>query len=173
MIKINDVIFDKGIIIDIIINPNVSTWCILNTILKNEDVVIIDTQGNITNKINKYKIQNVLNFTIKEAKLITSYNVFFNELTCLKKITRFVLVIDSITFLQDRHPRNMLDIIYKLWNLVYYSNCTIICFNHWKISYDTKVKFIPRMGLKYANMVSARIFVNTKYEYIVDFNNKI
>ena len=80
MIKINDVIFDKGIIIDIIINPNVSTWCILNTILKNEDVVIIDTQGNITNKINKYKIQNVLNFTIKEAKLITSYNVFFNEL---------------------------------------------------------------------------------------------
>ena len=59
MIKINDVIFDKGIIIDIIINPNVSTWCILNTILKNEDVIIIDTQGNITNKINKYKIQNV------------------------------------------------------------------------------------------------------------------
>ena len=96
MIKINDVIFDKGIIIDIIINPNVSTWCILNTILKNEDVIIIDTQGNITNKINKYKIQNVLNFTIKEVKLISPLKQSLMVVTLDKSLSLVKSTVDKL-----------------------------------------------------------------------------
>ncbi|KAL6122843.1 hypothetical protein NUSPORA_00102 [Nucleospora cyclopteri] len=164
MISINDKNLDKNSFIDIVIQPDINSLNVIQSLINNENIIVFDTEGNIYHSLLNAPVTDIsskIEINTNSYTIIPIYSLtkLIKELEKLQKYNNFILVLDSITFVCDRDVLMIQEIVNILWNTIYTCNCTVICFNHYKIHLSNEnYQLIPRMGKKYSNFISYRVF---------------
>ncbi|ORD98631.1 hypothetical protein A0H76_2151 [Hepatospora eriocheir] len=148
-------ILKEKLLVDVVIKPNRNINDIIKILLKDSTVVVFDTIGNFNKDLLPKDIVLFKYFWIK------SINHLYKTLRSLKEKRKFILIIDSITFVCDFDYKMIKSTLNELWKTIYQNKCTIICINHFRYeSENDTLKLIPRMGYVYNNFISYRIIIN-------------
>lgn len=122
---------------------------ILHNACKETDkrTVIIDTKGN-------FFLSGI------DCKYVHNIDEFFGELSLVKQLQSFILIVDCITFILDKEDRidHLKRAFNIFWDLVYENDATIIVVNHYhQMRIRDKIEHMPRLGQFWCNMIDNRI----------------
>lgn len=103
-----------------------------------------------------------LKYVVEDCVEIYSLRKMIRELGRMKAYDSFTLFIDSITIIGDKKDGSS-TVLSLLWDLVYTNKATIILSNHYQYFVNGKKSFfVPRLGSKFGNLMSYRIFFQYK-----------
>lgn len=147
-----DLSFDSNTIIDFVVLPDIQVGSIISNLLqKYNNVVIMDTKGNLS------EYSNLQNERI-EYNFIYSLENLYNKIKSLKCKGDFLLVIDSITFVCDISLNSINEFIRLLWDTIYECNATIVTINHYRVEKTKRGnQLVPRMGNLWSKTVSYQV----------------